>query len=106
VQFDRVVSSPMCRCLDTGKLAFGRVDETQHAGNPRAGTEDQVKLVRDIRTLAAEKHRGNVVVISHARTISAVTEINTEPGEMVVVTPEGDGKFAVRGHLMAAPLPK
>jgi phosphohistidine phosphatase SixA len=107
VQFARVISSPLCRCLDSAKLAFGRVDETQHAGNPRAGTEDQTKLVREMRALATDKRRGgNVIVISHARTIAAVTEIQTEPGEMVVVTPEGDGKFASHGRLMAAPAPK
>jgi phosphohistidine phosphatase SixA len=108
VQFDRVVSSPMCRCLDTAKLAFGHVDEQQHSGNPRAGTEDQIKVVRDLRAIATEKHRGggNVVVISHARTIAAVTEISPGPGEMVVLTPHGDGKFEIRGRLMPAPEPK
>jgi len=106
VSFDHVVSSPMCRCLDTAKLAFGRVDETQHAGSPRSGTEDQAKLVRDLRVLASEKHRGNVVVVSHARTIAAVTELNPEPGEMIVVTPRGDGKFDIRGRLTPAAVPK
>jgi len=107
IAVDRVISSPMCRCIDTAKLAFGRVDETQHAGNPRSGTEDQTKIVREIRALASEKHRGgNVIVVSHGRTIAAVTELQPEPGEMIIVTPQGDGKFAVLARLQPAPLPK
>jgi phosphohistidine phosphatase SixA len=107
VQVDRVVSSPMCRCLETGKLAFGRVDETQHAASTRSGTEDPAKLVREMRALATEKHRGGIIVmVSHGRTIAAVTDIQTEPGEMIIVTPQGDGKFEVHGRLMAAPVPK
>ena len=107
VTFDRVVSSPMCHCLDTAKLAFGRVDETQAPGNPRATTEDRNRTIREVRALATEKHRGgNVIVVSHSSTIGAVTQLYTEPGEMLIVTPLGEGKFEMRGRLMAAPPPK
>ena len=107
VTFDRVVSSPMCHCLDTAKLAFGRVDEVQVPGNSRVTTEDRTRVIRETRAIATEKHRGgNVIVVSHSSTIGAVTEAYTEPGEMLVLTPLGDGKFEIRGRLMAAPPPK
>ena len=105
VAFDRVYSSPMCRCLDTAVLAFGHVDKAQTQGNPNASVEP-ARQVRDMRALVGEKHRGgSVVLVSHGSTIFAVTGINMEPGEMLVVTPKGDGDFEVRGRLMAAPEP-
>jgi broad specificity phosphatase PhoE len=107
VEFDRIISSPMCHCLDTAKLAFGRVDETQVPGNPRATSEDRNRTIREVRAIATEKHRGgNVIVLSHSSTIGAVTELYVDAGEMLVVTPLGEGKFEVRGRLMAAPPPK
>jgi broad specificity phosphatase PhoE len=107
VSFDHIVSSPMCHCLDTAKLAFGRVDEVQAPGNPRATTEDRNRTIREVRAISTEKHRGgNVIVVSHSSTIAAVTDVYVDPGEMLVLTPLGDGKFDIRGRLMAAPAPK
>jgi phosphohistidine phosphatase SixA len=103
IEFDRVLSGPLCRCLDTARLAFGRVETIRTAVNPRAGIEDKPREVREMRALATEKRRGgSVVLVSHGTTIAAVTGINTEPGEMLVVTPQGDGRFELRGRLMAA----
>ncbi|HEY4998022.1 MAG TPA: histidine phosphatase family protein [Usitatibacter sp.] len=103
VEFERVLSSPMCRCLETARLAFGRVDATQSAVNPRAGIEDRPRQAREMRNLATQKrHGGNVVLVSHGTTIAAVTGMDTEPGEMLVITPHGDGHFEVRGRLKPA----
>lgn len=100
VEFDRILSSPMCRCQETARLAFGRVDETQSVTNARGGDPEMPRQVREMRALASEKRRGgNVLLVSHGTTIANVAGINTEPGEMVVVTPQGDGRFALRGRL-------
>ena len=42
---------------------------------------------------------GNLVLVSHGSTISALTGISPATGEMVIVTPQGDGKFTVAGRL-------
>lgn len=102
VQFDRVLSSPMCRCLETARLAFGRVDAPEAVGNPRGGGTDMPKQVRDMRAIASEKRRGNVVLVSHGTTIAAVTSVYAEPGDMIIVTPQGGGAFEYRGKLSAA----
>jgi broad specificity phosphatase PhoE len=104
VQFDRIQSSPMCRCLETARLAFGRVDESQPVSNPRGGSEEMPRQVREMRALATERRRGsgNVVLVSHGTTIANVTGITPEPGEMLVVTPQGEGNFALRGRLRFA----
>ena len=101
IEFDRVISSPLCRCLDTAKLAFGRVDETQALS--RAGQEDQRLHTREMRATASEKRRGTTVMVSQGRIVEAVTGIMPAPGELVIVAPQGDGHFEVRGRLLAAP---
>jgi broad specificity phosphatase PhoE len=103
IVLDRILSSPMCRCLETARLAFGRVDEAKPGAN--AGrTEEVARQVREMRALAGEKRRGgNAVLVSHGTTIQAVTGIAVEPGEMLIVTPQGDGLFELKGKLMAAP---
>ena len=103
IVLDKVFSSPMCRCLETARLAFGRVDEAL-AVTSRA--EEMPRQVREMRALASEKRRGgsgNVVLVSHGTTIHAVTGVATHPGEMVIVTPQGDGIFELRGKFMPAP---
>jgi broad specificity phosphatase PhoE len=103
VEFDRVLSSPMCRCLDTARLAFGRAEILNATVNPRAGIEDKPREVREMRALATEKHRGgNVILVSHGTTITGVTGLNVEPGELIVVTPQGGGHFELRGRLKPA----
>jgi hypothetical protein len=37
--------------------------------------------------------------VTHGSTISALTGINPDTAEMVVVTPLGDGRFVVAGRL-------
>jgi phosphohistidine phosphatase SixA len=103
VEFDRVLSSPMCRCLDTARLAFGRAEILNATMNPRAGIEDKPREVREMRALATDKRRGgNVILVSHGTTITGVTGLNVEPGEMIVVTPQGEGHFELRGRLRPA----
>jgi broad specificity phosphatase PhoE len=103
IQFERVLSSPMCRCLETARLAFGRTETVNAPVNPRAGIEDKPREVREMRALATEKRRGgNMILVSHGTTITGVTGLNVEPGEMIVVTPQGDGHFELRGLLKPA----
>ena len=67
---------------------------------PEVGANDRdiLRQVREIRLVAGTKHRGEpIVVVSHGTTIAAVTGITPEPGEMLIVKPQGDGQFELRG---------
>lgn len=94
IAFDQVVSSPLCRCKETAQLAFGRVDEML------PGTTRGDREVREMRAFAAEKRRGNVVLVSHGTTIRHAVSVDTVPGEMVVISPHGETGFEVRGKLL------
>lgn len=103
ISMDKVLSSPMCRCLDTARLVFGRIDGAQPVASAYARSDEKAQQVREMRALASEKPRGgNVVLVSHESTIRAVTGLSVEPGEMVIVTPQGDGLFEINGRLMPA----
>ena len=93
ITFDHVASSPMCRCKETAQLAFGRAPELQ------AGTMRGEREVREMRAFASERRRGNAVLVSHSTTILNAVGVHTEPGEMLVITPRGEGLYEVRGKL-------
>jgi broad specificity phosphatase PhoE len=96
----RVLSSPWCRCLDTARLAFGRVEPWWPLiGSPRA--PDQVaSRVRQIHeVLGTTPVGGNVVLVTHAVTVQDATGEHPQEGELVVFTPRGDGQFTSVGRL-------
>ncbi|MGC1172648.1 hypothetical protein [Polaromonas sp.] len=56
----------------------------------------------DLRPLAGQKPaNGNTVMVSHGSTIAALTGISPDTGEMVVLTPQGGGRFRVAGRMIA-----
>ena len=97
ISFDHVASSPLCRCKDTAQLTFGRIDMML------APTGRGEREVREMRAFLSEKRRGNAVLVSHGTTIHNAVGIDTAPGEMVIITPAGDGGYIVRGKLGFTP---
>lgn len=97
----QVLSSPWCRCLETARLAFG-IDPTPSPalGNLFGRGDPQGRQVAQMRTLVTRRpDGGNQVLVSHGSTILALTGVSPAMGEMVVVTPQDGGKFAVAGRL-------
>ena len=98
IPVERIVTSPWCRCIETAKLAFGKHDEVSTALSNLFGRhENRDKQVAQLKTFRPKK--GNLVMVSHGSTIVALTGISPDTGEMVIVTPQGGGKFAVAGRL-------
>lgn len=97
----QVLSSPWCRCLETARLAFGTEPQTSPAlGNLFGRADAEGRQVAQMRSLVSRKPAGgNLVLVSHGSTILALTGVSPATGEMVVVTPQGDGKFVVVGRL-------
>ena len=103
IDVDRVLSSPWCRCLETARLAFERAEISRPLSNLFGRPEqsqDQVQAMRAI--VAAHRSKANLVLVSHGSTIVALTGISPDTGEMVIVTPQPDGKFTVEGRLTVA----
>jgi len=98
----RLLSSPWCRSIETAKLAFGKTPElTPALGNlfGRGGETD--RQLTELRPLASQKPaNGNTVMVSHGSTIVALTGISPDTGEMVVLTPQGGGRFKLAGRMV------
>jgi broad specificity phosphatase PhoE len=103
---DRVLSSPWCRCIETAQLAFDRTPEKSVAlSNLFGQSENRDRQVSELRSLVSGfRGRGNLVLVSHGSTIVALTGVSPDTAEMVVVKPEGGGKFSVVGRLRPSPL--
>src|SRR5215475_7844672 len=87
-----VLTSPYCRCIDTGKLAFGRATIVQYLKPPGVVSEDQAKLDRERVVQEILKHRdpSNLVMITHDLNIAdVVLEDTVSMGEFFVVQPKG-----------------
>jgi broad specificity phosphatase PhoE len=100
VPIESVVSSPWCRCLETARLAFGRVDEQWTALNNlfgrRPNAEAQVRAMRP--RIAAYRGKGNLVLVSHGSTALALTGVSPQQAEVIVLTPSG-GAFRIAGRI-------
>jgi broad specificity phosphatase PhoE len=101
VPIERVLSSPWCRCLETARLAFGAAEVWAPLGNLFGRPERREPQVRDMRALVGQRRSGgNLVLVSHGSTISALTGVSPDTAEMVVVAPRGDGDFEVAGRIL------
>ena len=97
---DRVLSSPWCRCLETARLAFGMAEAWAPLSNLYGRPEHGAEQVKQMQVLVGQRRTGgNLVLVSHGSTIAALTGIMLDTAEMVVVTPQGEGRFTVAGRL-------
>jgi broad specificity phosphatase PhoE len=105
VPVGQVLSSPWCRCVETARLAFGDAEPWDALANlygNRGREPEQVAAMRE--RVGARPAAGNLVLVSHGSTIHALTGQYLAPAELLVVTPEGDGRFRVAGRLGPAAL--
>ena len=98
----RVLTSPWCRCVETARLAFGTAEIVPALSNLYGRSENRDPQVREMQAMVGEpRSGGNLVLVSHGSTILALTGVSLDSGEMVVVTPQGAGRFVVIGRLSA-----
>jgi phosphohistidine phosphatase SixA len=96
-----VLTSPYCRCTDTGRLAFGHATSVQYLKPPGVVPEDQAKLNQRRIVQAILKHHdpSNLVMITHDLNIANVVLEDTVPmGEFFVVKSNG-ADFDVIGKI-------
>ena len=96
-----VLSSPYCRCLDTGKIAFGHATAVQYLKPPGVVSSLQAELNNDLVLQEILNHhdRSNLVMITHDLNISnIVLEDSVSMGEFFVLQPNGTD-FKVIGEI-------
>ncbi|MEW8506425.1 MAG: histidine phosphatase family protein [Candidatus Thiodiazotropha sp.] len=100
-----VISSPMCRCTETAKIAFGRyLTDPELRQRPVEDTQGLETFQATVSKLFA-KHRGvsPVVFVNHRPNIDALTMEMIEIGELLLGTLSEEGEIEVLGRLRLDP---
>lgn len=107
VPLGRVLSSRWCRCLETARLAFGRVEPWPPLDSFFDERSRGPEQTRAARALAGERPaEDNLILVTHQVNIGALTGVFPASGEMVILTPQGGGQFRVAGRLPLSALPQ
>ena len=101
IAFDKIVSSPWCRCVDTAKLMnLGAVVTEATFGNVVVLRDQREALAAGGRALIAKwTARGNLLVVTHGANIFAMTGVSPASGEIIVVK-GGSDRAAPVGRLL------
>lgn len=105
IDFDAVLSSQWCRCLDTAReMAVGDVEEFEPLnsffGN-RSDGPTQTQALRDF--LARQPDDRRLMLVTHQVNITALTDVFPSSGEIVVIDVAEDGAVDVLGTILVDP---
>lgn len=94
IKVSKVLTSPFCRCIDTGTIAFGTVDISRallfSVGEDK-GLEIALRKILGTQPLAG----GNTVLVSHSSNLRDAAGIDPQPeGVAVIFKPRTDGSFS------------
>jgi phosphohistidine phosphatase SixA len=101
-----VLSSRWCRCLDTARLAFGRVDPSPMIDSMFEDDDAaRERKLAQLRTyLAAYKDAGNLVLVTHDVNIRALVGKYVEQGDVVIAARGLDGALRIEATVPVAQL--
>jgi phosphohistidine phosphatase SixA len=102
ITFQRVLTSPWCRCKETALLAMGQAAEVFAPLSNLVGrsqlTAEQVAALKAY--LASLNANTRVLFVTHGIVINALTGISPASGEMVIVRLDSSGNPVVAGRLL------
>ena len=95
-----MLSSPRCRCLDTARLAFGKVEAWEVLQGALNDVERRRLQLDDMRRrIAAHRSGPPLVLVTHGSVVTDLTGRSIRMGELVVLRRGADGSHAVAGQL-------
>src|SRR5262249_22866895 len=89
VRVDRVVASPMCRCIDTAQLMAVGAVETSFALLPDTGGAP-VRFLQLKQIVSSWRGPGTLVLVTHGLTVNPLATFMPSQAEIVVVRPSPD----------------
>lgn len=101
-----VISSPMCRCRDTARLAFGPAQLTDAALREVATADAQraTQFERKAQALiAGSRGASPVVFVSHRPNIDLLSLELLDEGDLLVARAAGNGELTVLGRIHVQP---
>jgi broad specificity phosphatase PhoE len=95
-----VLSSPRCRCMDTARLAFGRVEAWMVLHGALNDVELRRRLIAQTRARIAEHREGPpLVLVTHGSVVSDLTGVDIRMGAFAVLRRGPDGIHVFAGQL-------
>jgi broad specificity phosphatase PhoE len=95
-----VLSSPRCRCLDTARLAFGRVEAWSTLQGALNDSALRARLVEEIKQKIDEHREGPpLVLVTHGSVVADLTGLTVRMGAFVVLRRVANGRHEVAGEL-------
>jgi len=86
VRVDRIVSSPVCRCIDTATLmAVGQVVSSWALLPDRDAARPRLRELKEL--IASWRGSGTLVLVTHGFTIEALIGFIPEQAEVIVLRP-------------------
>ncbi|MBW4580339.1 MAG: hypothetical protein KME42_12315 [Tildeniella nuda ZEHNDER 1965/U140] len=103
IPVSKVFSSPYCRAMDTGRLAFGRPEVSDALNYVTDNEEGKRRAASGLKPLlaAAPSSGTNTVLISHSTNILATIGFVPEEGEAIVFKPGKSGSYQMVGRVVA-----
>ena len=96
----KILSSPRCRCLDTARLAFGRVESWDVLQGALNDAERRQRQLVEIRKAIAEHRDGPpLVLVTHGIVVTELTGLSVRMGTFIVLGRGADGRHTVAGQL-------
>lgn len=104
VLINKVLSSPYCRTTDSGKIAFAKVEPAKFLSVLEALSQKQAEANTEIlrQKIASYSGTGNLVLITHAPNINAVSFESVKMGAFLVLKPMGNDEFEEVGIINLA----
>jgi len=100
IEVGKILSSPRCRCLDTARLAFGRVEAWNLLQGSLNDENLRTRLVGQIKdVIAAHRDGPPLVLVTHGSVVSELTGLTIRMGAFVVLRRGADGRPTVVGDL-------
>lgn len=92
-----IIASPYCRCIETGRLAFGKVQIAKDlAFSVAEDKKDAEQLAKALKTMLGTKPAAqtNTVLISHSANLQDAASLFPKPeGVTMIFKPQGNGAF-------------
>jgi phosphohistidine phosphatase SixA len=101
ISINKVLTSPYCRTTHTAKIAFGGGQPTEFLSVLEALTQDLAEENTDQLTqiIGSYSGNGNLILVTHAPNINAVSFEIVEMGAFLVLQPKGDSEFEEVGKI-------
>ena len=102
IAFEKIISSPWCRCIDTATLLqLGPVAAEATFGNVVVLSDQRQSLTAGARAVIEQWNgSGVLLVVTHGANIAALTGISPASGEIVVVRKGSGGGIESVGRLL------